>query len=310
MIRFLKNNDGVIPLVAALILLANFIFDTLQHGVIQNHHFFFKPESEIMCWVFQITALVLSYTALIAANRLFQQFALLPRISNLPLLISSIILSIIPSSFNHPSFWISALLMLGYLNSLFKFMNSDNPKQNAFWGGVLLSVAVWFFKPILFFGVLFFQAGFSSGMLNLRRLIIFIVGFIFPVYLILAAYFLFSGNFVFPDWLRLSFSDNQSQRLDTIKSLFVIFSYCTVVVTASTTLKSCTIREKRRFQLIVGMVLVSALIAFTDDLEVWMSISILPLGLIFARIFLHLENKWIREGMFLAFLIAALSFSL
>ncbi len=298
MIKFLRHNDGALPLFSVIILLLYSVVNVLVSGLPHYQDIFQSNHENYVGWLIWVSQIMLVFTVLFLANRVFQQFALLNRISNLPLFLGVVTYCATPSSINHPFVWLALGLILWYLSSVYSSMMGERPKQNAFWSGFALGSAAWFFSPVLFFVPLFFQSGFSSGMLNLRRLIIHIVGFILPTYLIITFVYLIYDEVMWPTWLHnrwavFNLSDSNFWTL-----AFMILTHIMLIMAATTSLKSSTIREKRRFFLLITMSLLALVAGIFNNASVWLVLSIIPSSAVFSRLFLQMEKRWVQETIF------------
>jgi len=209
----------------------------------------------------------------------------------------------LPSSLDHPFVWIALGLVLLSLSSCYSLMIGDSPKQSSFWSGFALGSGAWLYSPMLFFSPMIIQAGFSSGTLNLRRLLIHIIGFSLPTYLILTCWFIIKSDLIFPIWFTKDWEMIDLSKLDYFFIGHVLFAFVFLFVSTSISLKSCTIREKRKYYLVVSMLFFAVIASLFNDAEIWFSLSLIPLSLFLSRIFQFLENRWIREMIFLCYLL-------
>lgn len=302
MFKFLKNNDGVLPLLSAVLLLVYSVVSVVVNGLPEYDAIFHSSADGWVSWLLWFGQMIAVYGVLFMANRVFQQFQLLTRLSNMPIFLGVLGYFAVPTSFSHPFAWIALGIMLVYVSSLFGAMQGDQPKQNAFWSGFALGSASWFFAPALFFFPLFIQSGFSSGMLTLRRLIIHIVGFLLPTYLVLMIVYLFQDDVIYPHWLEAKWTMSNLNLSSFWLLAFAIFCLTLLVVAVSVGLKSSTIREKRRFYLMVAMAVLAFVAGLVFSAGVWLSLFVVPASVVFSRLFQQIGKRWVYESLFVLYL--------
>lgn len=303
MFRFLKNIDGVLPLLSAVLLLLYSVVNVVINGLPEYQSIFHSEAQGWLAWLLWLGQIVLVYGVLFMANRVFQQFQLLTRISNLPLFFGVLTYFAIPSSYTHPFAWIALGIMLAYISSLFGSMLGEQPKQNAFWSGFTLGSASWFFAPALFFFPLFIQSGFSSGMLTLRRLIIHMVGFLLPTYLMLMVVYLFKNDVIYPVWLQSEWTMFNLDLASFWTLAFAVLGFTMLFAAILVGLKSSTIREKRRFYLMITMAVLALVAGFFYDAGVWLVLFVVPSSVVFSRLFQQIEKRWVYEILFLLYIV-------
>jgi hypothetical protein len=303
MFKFLKNNDGVLPLLSAVLLLLYSVVNVLINGLPEYHAIFQSEVDGWLSWMLWFAQIMLVYGVLFMTNRVFQQFQLLTRMSNLPLFFGVLTYFAVPSSYAHPFAWIALGIMLAYVSSLFGAMMGERPKQNAFWSGFALGSASWFFTPALFFFPLFVQSGFSSGMLTLRRLIIHVVGFLLPTYLVLMLVYLFKDDVIYPVWMQVNWTMFNLDLANFWTLAYAIVCFALLFSAVLIGLKSSTIREKRRFYLMVTMAVFSLLAGFFYDAGVWLLLFVVPSSVVFSRLFQQIEKRWVYETLFLVYVV-------
>jgi len=79
---------------------------------------------------------------------------------------------------------------------------------------------------------------------------------------------------------------------------FMILTHIMLIMAATTSLKSSTIREKRRFFLLITMSLLALVAGIFNNASVWLVLSIIPSSAVFSRLFLQMEKRWVQETIF------------
>ncbi|MGB0167365.1 MAG: DUF6427 family protein [Luteibaculum sp.] len=170
-----------------------------------------------------------------------------------PFLFFGLILGLYPPNLYFNSLFVAIGFFLWMLHKLLFLPSSQAKPKHIFDGAFFLGLASMFFWPAAFSMFIILIAAMINGMLNVRNLLLWILGFVLPWFLVRGIYFLFEWPFTFPEqWKVPDISIFFNQDLSLI---ILIFSLITLVVGLFFFYKSLekTTVESRNQKRVVGL---------------------------------------------------------
>lgn len=249
-----------------------------------------------------ILGVVLVIIAAFAMNRVVQNSVLLGRISNFPMLF----LVVLAAFFSPHTLGLDGGLLLLIQVPLLRYI-LDLPEGHrshalAYNSGLIIGGMAFLEPWSVLLIVVVLQAMLSTGLLDLRKFILHLLGVATPIYLLNSFLFLADKALVFPSFaMALNVETFQSLGVQDAAQLgvlliLVIFAFVSVVQISS----HSTLREKRKWFLVVTY----ASVAFACMLLVGFNrgyyLTVVPGAIILARLFLNGSNK---RGLNLALLV-------
>ena len=312
MTRFLKNNDGVLLLLGMILLVVVSFGRVIFLGVPAFESRYLLGMSSLEAWqrwlIFALNFPIAAFL-LVLFNRMVQQYGLLTRLSNLPFFLSILAFFTIQDELNQPFIWFSLACLMWFYTNNFEFMSTNGPKTTSFWSGFSIGLGSWLYPAIILSLPTYIQAGFSSGMLSMRRFIIHLVGVLLPSYFIILLYYLIADDWILPNWFRIDFKLSIS-NWGFWQWALVVFIQVITVVSTGFTLKGTNLREKRRFYLLAVSSILSLLAGVFISFDVFVIMSLLPFSIVFSRWIQAVARNWVGDLVLLTYLMIIIGLNL
>lgn len=251
-----------------------------------------------------IFASILAVVASILANRLIQSLALLDKLSNMPLLVMTLLFFVIPTSVNGILLWLCILLQLAFVKYCFTVISGQSINQAlfnaAFISGLSLLLQPYFIVmyPAIIIALLI------SASFTLRRFGLTIIGFVLPTYLFACILYLFAPEnlslfrqiFIF----HLDFDLNTEYFIHIFLLLLILISilFLNKKINASSTL-----REKRKWQFEIVLFATSSLALFLGDADYFVAVSTLGSTIIISRLLAAAKKNWVSDLILLGLIV-------
>jgi hypothetical protein len=309
MINSLRSIDTSLVLITpilALIWLAALllkVFD-ISNSLIQEEPRWFGITIDISL------AVLITVFAALAANRVVQSSVLLGRISNFPLFFMVFLAFIIPPHYVRFEMALLLLLQVALLRYLIAIPEGQKPSQLTFNAGGIIGMMLLIEPWSALLSITVIQAMLSSGLVNLKRILIHMLGLLTPVYFLASAYFLMDKDVWLPNFIidtypisAFNFTILSAIRLAVVLLLFGFVSYSYLQVQTSSTL-----REKRKWQLVISLSVVSFFVLIFNDFGHGIIFMLLPGALVLSKIYLVVQPNRLLNislALFFALLLVA-----
>lgn len=236
-------------------------------------------------------------------NRALQKWALLGRLSNLPLFVAMVIYFSMPSTLNSVFFWVGSMIMLQMVDHTLNLLSGVKPDSNAFAASAMVGALLLFYPAFLLLYLAVLGAMFMAGEFSVRKLMITVVGLLLP------SYFLFSMLYILPVSVPVdleiflpAFENLMLYAEHWWTVLYALFiAGCAMLVSAGQ-MTSSTLREKRRWQLIILIFALGFAAAFFAGPDLIMGLSFVPAVVIVSRLFVNHPTRWLLETFFIMLL--------
>lgn len=238
---------------------------------------------------------LIAFGAFLYLNRFIQTDAFLPRISNLPLFLTSISYFLISSTAQHAFVWIALWFFIFYIQNTFKVVNEGATIALSFNSGFILAIISFAHPALIAFGLLFFIASAYFGRLSLKSMLSLFLGVFTPHYLFAAMLYLLSIDkpSIFSG-LVLDFSfDTELYQLLIWTSLIVLVLL--VMLLQQGSLTSATLRIKRKWSLLSTTLILSAALGFAFSSQLFAVFGLIPGAVLFSQFFQSDYNPKVRD---------------
>ncbi|MEX2597242.1 MAG: hypothetical protein WEC59_09980 [Salibacteraceae bacterium] len=300
MIAFLKKNDPILLFIAPVLMVFWVLMKTL--AIVQNLNAFGAGDPFFSTWPFWLTSFGVLIGAVMFAfllNRVVQNSILLGRISNFPMLFVAILLGVIPTEQLSLTFFVLSILQVPLLRWLLDLPEGQKLEEKTFNAGFVIGIMAIVNSWSLLLLWLPLQAMMSAGLLNFRRLAITFIGFITPVYLINAFLYLFNNSLRFPSWSLNWSLDLLPLSLESISIIgfaliLIVFVFASLLQIST----SSTLREKRKWYLVVTYLFISWLIITQTGFAQGLYSLFVPAVILFSRVSLNTDKtRFLHIGL-------------
>lgn len=228
-----------------------------------------------------------------AANRVVQNSVLLGRISNFPMLFLVVMAAFIPRSALGVDGGLILLIQVPLLRYILDLPEGHLSKSLAYNSGVIIG-AMSFVEPwAILLVVVVLQAMLSTGLLDLRKFILHLLGVLTPEYLLNAGLFLADQPLLFPQF-EVAFSRDWFSVIDVSHGLQLglllvlgLFAFFSVLQISS----HSTLREKRKWYLVITYAFVAFISMLLAGFSRGYYLMLIPGCIVLARLFLNGSNK-------------------
>ena len=311
MIAYLRRNDGYLVVISPIIVIVGAtILAVFSDSLFTQFH-----DSSAIHTIVDIElrsytkilngsiSVVLSIATMLYLNRLVSEESLIVKLSNLPLLAFSISFFLIPLSFQNVTFWSSVLLFVLFISQCLNCLNGRRLANSIFNAAFILGFLTLFSNGYAIHLVSIVLALVIEGQFNVKRLMLLIIGFITPVYFILAILYIF-----WPEHLGL-ISSQLSMNFSTItwtipvvSLVFLVFLNITFVQLQA---KSLNVREKKMLRFEILFAFVSLLSIFLLPVGLFAGLTLVPLVVLNARAMTNAKSIWVTRLLFYSQVIVA-----
>jgi hypothetical protein len=303
LIRIIKRNEGALILIAPILLLVGSILLVWLHTPIRydsSHSFlqilFGEVGASNYPKISLIVSALLAIVTSVLTNRLIQNLGMLGKLSNIPLLVMSLLFFVMPLSLNQPIFWICILMQLVFINQCVSIIASQNINQSifnsAFVLGLMILLEPYFIALFsVIFGALVISAAFTA-----RRIGLTLIAFFLPMYFLGSLVYLFAPSRLYLFFqtytLKFDLKFNSDYLVHWILPLLLVISILHLNQKIN---RSSTLRDKRKWQLEIMLFATSGLALFLGNADYFISISILGSTIIISRILASASCFWIAD---------------
>lgn len=254
-------------------------------------------------WFNMTISVLVAVATFFLVNRSVQHWGLLGRLSNVPLFIAVVCFFTMPSTLNSAFLWICTALMVQLVGQLMRMLNGIKTNSSAFGASAMVGLLLLFYPAFLTLYLAVLSALLMAGEFNLRRWLITVIGLLLPSYFLFSVLYLLEIEMsvdvqVFlPSWQKIQL---YSEHWWTV--LYALFiAGCAMLVSAGQ-MGSSTLREKRKWQLVVLLFVLGFAAAFFAGPDLIMAVSFVPAVIIAARLFANHPTRWLVETLFVVLL--------
>tara|TARA_B100001287_G_scaffold124310_1_gene104781 strand:+ start:8616 stop:9557 length:942 start_codon:yes stop_codon:yes gene_type:complete len=203
---------------------------------------------------------------------------------------------------------IASLLILFLFSSMIDGYQKEQPFSQYFNSSFILGVLILFLPNLIFLLMLLYINGINYSNLNLRSILITILGLIIPYTFYCMYLFLFDKEIIIPFDFDTSILEVQNLTLTLYQKswliiLFVIslFSFMELFIW----LYKKSIKSRKTFMTIIWFFIITIFISFAFDYR-YIYIAMMPLTIILSNFFVYTNSRLIANASFLLLLISSL----
>lgn len=248
-----------------------------------------------------LISLVLAMAAAFLINQWVQNMALLTKISNLSMLVIAVLMIAIPDSGHLWTGWVVVLIQLGLLQLMEDLYDRPNKADHyAFNSGALVGVLSMFLEGGLIFFALIIYGLVMASAITLRRIIMGILGVLAPLYFVNSFAYFFEMPFILP-WIDfdLLVVFNAEKGIDLVAIAFLVLIMIVGVISLLSVATSTTLRERRRWMIVVAQLVLSALLLINQGYEEGIFVCLVPFTIALSRVFLTSKNRKASNALLL-----------
>lgn len=320
MLRLLKNQNpfSVIILFIFTVLIKLKVLIHPESPVYLKRHFMYNYIVSGCSHVFirspfayTLLAIIILFIQAIYLNSITVRHKLFPRNTYVPAFVYLLLTSIYPdfSVFNETLFitW----LLLAALDIMFSFSQTNDPRKQIFNAALLVSLACIFQSTLLLFFVLLILAMVLFRPFNTGEWAVALMGYITPLYFMVALLYFFDKTYLLHTWLHIGFSivplkTSALYFAITLSGIVLLFSSGVFAMAKNVSLGNIYVR--RNWIALSFYLIIAIMVAFVTDKTVksaWL-VTIAPLSIVVSHALALEKNKRFSNFMFyfsLAFLI-------
>lgn len=247
-------------------------------------------------------AVLITLLAAFAANRVIQTSVILGRISNFPMFFIILLAFIIPIQYVRTDFALLIFLEVLVLQNLVEIPEGQKPAELTFNIGALIGIMTLIEPWSVLFSVPVFQALLSTGLFNFKRLMIYLLGLLTPLYFLTATYFLLDKEYLLPKYNidPHAIADFSFNAVSGLRLMVMVFIFGFVVYSLLQVQTSTTLREKRKWQLVISMALVSFVVLIFNDFGHGITFILLPASVVLSKVYLVVQpNRLLNMSLLL-----------
>lgn len=289
MIIFFQKNDGVLVVLAPAIVIVVSIL-SLVFGVGGNPDYTTVPllnawltleNMLIWPWLNAMLSVLFAIASMLMLNRAIQGFALIGKLTNIPMLLVSLLFFAIPASHNHMFLWIEALLLIRVIFYCMNILDERHMNTSIFNASLIVGI-MGSIMPV-FFPVLVTVLGLVIliGKMNLRRILLLILGVSLPIYLLSMTAYLVSPEFTLGSLQGIMVNEIPLQF--SIHSLVYLSWVLVGLVVALVFSRSNTLREKNKWRFEILLLLGAGGAVFMGSVPTLIATTVVPAIIIVAR---------------------------
>ena len=312
MISFLKKNDGLLVIIAPVLLVLSSIFNGMANPslFILNTGFsaigeLFGLDTLIANRLVQgIITVVVALVAMIFVNRVIANNSLLGQLSNMPLIVCAILFGIIPAEFQNVLFWVTMLLYVQFITTLLSCLLEHKVFNSVFNAGFILGMLVLIYPMYILLFIPLIGVLIINSTINLRLTIIATLGVSTPIYICVALLYILApsklAEFVSQIYLNFSLEFVAGGIEKYILAIVVLLS----VVVEGLNSRFMTMREKRIWRFEMILLFSSFLVLFTEYSVGIMALALVPSIIILSRALINSKNNRISQLLFITLILS------
>lgn len=228
-----------------------------------------------------------------ATNKVVQNSVLLGRISNFPMLFILVLAAFLPMYGLGLDGGLMLLIQVPLLRSLLDLPEGERSGPLAFNSGAIIGLMTLLEPWSILLMLLAIQAMLSTGLLDLKKLLIHCIGVLTPFYLVNAFLFLLNDSFTFP-----AFSSDLSWSTESLLNGRILLQFILILVLAIFAFfsvvqitKNSTLREKRKWYLILSYLAISVFVVMLVGFVRGIHFMLVPGAIVLSRLFLQGSNQ-------------------
>ncbi|MEZ4721456.1 MAG: hypothetical protein R2813_06210 [Flavobacteriales bacterium] len=256
-------------------------------------------DNAIGIWLNSILSSITAMLVFFFVNRIIQSLGLMSKLSNIPMLVMGLFYFLIPTGINSPVLWLILWLTVLFMRQCVAIISEDRSNVTIVNAAFICGVATLVYPFAAAGGFVLLAVVLLSGAADLRALMLTLVGFSLPLYIVWAIQYIF-----WPDTLRFwdvpfeSYSWFSNQAIVSL-GLFTLVVVSSVANNARI-LAVVTLRERRKWQLQLIMFAVATLAGLIGGISVFIVLGFIPAAIILSRTFASYPGKWFPETIFIA----------
>ena len=259
-------------------------------------------------WAAAIFTFALSLLMAMGFNNLISQKGILKFNTILP----ATLLLIFGSIFSFSPAWLALFIMLFFFNKLLSMYQKERPYALLYDAGLLLGLAVLVYPPTLFFFPLIYVANLSYSVSAWRNYVIPIIGFITPLVMI-AAYFYVMDTLPYyldhyPKQFQWQIPSWKSSIPQLIIGLVLGILFLSSIKELLQWISLKSLRSRKAFVLILSYMLFACFGFFITSAYQQLLLLAFPLAALLGNYLLFARKWWWYETLFTLFLLSVVFF--
>lgn len=304
MITFLQKNDGVLVVLApAFVIVVSIV--SLVFGVGGEPDYSTVPLLNMWLnlgsvlswpWLNVTLSILFAIACMLLLNRAIQGFALIGKLTNIPMLLVALLFFAIPESYNHVFFWIEALLLIRVIFYCMNILDEKHMNTSIFNASFLVGIMgslMPIFLPVLatVFGLIIL-----TGKMNIRRFLLLIVGVTLPIYLLGIVAFLLAPEF---SWRSIEVISSKTILLQHSINAMVYLGWAIIgLIVAVVYSRSNTLREKNKWRFEILLLIGTGGAFFIGGIPSLVAATVVPLVIVVARAMALSKRVWLTRFLF------------
>ena len=252
---------------------------------------------------YSLSSLVAILVALFL-NQMVQSLGLLGRITNITMVVFAMFYFSIPDEVNHWSAWLVTLIQLWLFRMVeITYDQTKRIEPLVFNMGVAIGLTALLIPPGVVLFLVLIHALVVSGNLNVRRIIVGILGAVAPIYFYASLAYLFrwTGWGLSLDVSASVFSEGMT-KLNVLGIAFLVFMTIIAAISTFSISSSTTLRERRRWILVISYLFMGGLMILIEGFKEPVFIAIVPATVVLTRTMLSVRNAKVANAILLVFL--------
>ena len=203
---------------------------------------------------------------------------------------------------------VASVLMLFLFSNMIDGYQKEQPFTQYFNSSFILGVLILFAPNLIFLLILLYINGINYSNLNLRSILITILGLIIPYIFYCMYLFLFDKEIIIPFDFDTSILELQNLTLTLYQKIWLItlfiislFSFIELFIW----LYKKSIKSRKTFMTIIWFFIITIFISYAFDYR-YVYIAMMPLTIILSNFFVYAKNRLIANASFLLLLTSSL----
>ena len=305
MLSLIKNNNPV-TVVLLLMICIGAKYGVIVHSVapvpVPNHYFYNCILHGMSSFLgknalgFSFVLVVNIFLQSLYIVNILSRYKLFAKVTYIPSFVYIVLTSLFPAFNAFGETFMLNWILLGSIDIMFGFSQTNQPRKLIFNAGFVLALAVLFQPSLILFFLLLLVSMVMFRSFDLGEWSVAIMGFLTPVYFFIAILFLKDHLYVLSQWWHLGFSFTSISGSHTafiVTLSGMAFLLLAGVVGIQLNLSTSNIYIRRNWIVITFYLIISLLVAFMTDLTIssaWL-LALPPLSIIVSQGLLLEKNK-------------------